>query len=253
MLQSLRDNSRGVVAGLLIGLLVIIFALTGAEALFTGGGAQGAVVTVNGHDITEQDIARQVSMERRQILSRFGDSVPDEFLSEERLRPAAIEALVERQVLVQEAASKGMAVSVETLNNILLATEAFQGPDGRFDPDRYQQLVRSAGFTPATYRRALEEDMLINQLTSGIAGTGFVTPAELEQLIALSYQSRDFHYVTLNADSVADDVSISEAAIREYYENNQSQFTQEEQIAVDYVELSIDSLMAEIEIPESEL
>ena len=253
MLQNLRDNSKGVVAGLLIGLLVIIFALTGAEALFTGGGGPSAVVTVNGHEITEQDVTRQVSVERRQVLSRFGESVPDEFLSEERLRPAAIEALVERQVLVQEAASQGMAVSVDTLNNILLATEAFQGPDGRFDPERYQQLVRSAGFTPATYRRALEEDMLINQLASGIAGTGFVTPAELEQLVALSYQSRDFQYVTLNSDSVTDEVSISEEAIREYYENNQGQFTQEEQVAVDYVDLGIDSLMAEIDIPESEL
>lgn len=253
MLQSLRDNSRGVVAGLLIGLLVIIFALTGAEALFTGGGAPSAVVTVNGHDITEQDVARQITAERRQMLNRFGESVPDEFLSEERLRPGAIETLVQRQVLVQEAAAKGMAVSVETLNNILLATEAFQGPDGRFDPDRYQQLIRSAGYTPATYRRALEEDMLINQLTSGIAGSGFVTPAELEQVIALSYQSRNFQYVMLSADNVADEVSISEAEVREYYENNQSQFTQEEQVAVDYVELSIENLMAEIDIPESEL
>src|SRR5690625_7888467 len=57
----------------------------------------------------------------------------------------------------------------------------------------------------------------------------------------------------LSADNVADEVSISEAEVREYYENNQSQFTQEEQVAVDYVELSIENLMAEIDIPESEL
>src|SRR5690625_5480439 len=136
------------------------------------------------------------------MLNRFGESVPDEFLSEERLRPGAIEPLARRQGLVQEAAAKGMAVSVETLNNLPISTEAFQGPDGRFDPDRYQQLIRSAGYTPATYRRALEEDMLINQLTSGIAGSGFITPAELEQVIALSYQSRNFQYVMLSADNV---------------------------------------------------
>src|SRR5690625_6994797 len=94
--------------------------------------------------------------------------------------------------------------------------------------------------------------MLINQLTSGIAGSGFITPAELEQVIALSYQSRNFQYVMLSADNVADEVSISEAEVREYYENNQSQFPQEEQVAVDYVELSIENLMAEIDIPESE-
>src|SRR5690625_8048590 len=113
------------------------------------------------------------------MLNRFGESVPDEFLSEERLRPGAIETLVQRQVLVQEAAAKGMAVSVETLNNILLATEAFQGPDGRFDPDRYQQPIRPAGYTPATDRPALAEDLLVHQLTIGIASNGFVTQAAL--------------------------------------------------------------------------
>src|SRR5690625_5053720 len=101
MLQSLRDNSRGVVAGLLIGLLVIIFALTGAEALFTGGGAPSAVVTVNGHDITEQDVARQITAERRQMLNRFGESVPDVFLSDELLRIGLIVILVHRKVLVK--------------------------------------------------------------------------------------------------------------------------------------------------------
>jgi peptidyl-prolyl cis-trans isomerase D len=253
MLQSLRDNSRGVVAGLLIGLLVIIFALSGAEALFTGGGGPPSVATVNGEDITEQDVNRQVNMERRQILNRFGDSVPDEFLSDERLRPAAIDTLIERSVMVQEARSRGMAVSPDTINDVIISTEAFQGPDGHFDADRYQQLIRSAGFTPSTYRRALEEEMLINQLTSGISGSGFVTPAEVEQLIALSYQTRDFQYVTLNAERVADEVSVSDEQIIEYYENNQTQFTQEEQVAVDYVQLSVEGLMEDIEIPESEL
>ncbi|MDQ2075702.1 SurA N-terminal domain-containing protein [Marinimicrobium sp. ABcell2] len=253
MLQSLRDNTKGVVAGILIGLLVIIFALSGAEALFTGGGSPNTVVTVNGEDITEQEVSRQVNMERRQLLSRFGDSVPDEFLSDERLRPAAIDTLIQRSVLVQEARSKGMAISPETLDSMIVATEEFRGPDGRFDANRYQQLLRSAGFTPSTYRRALEEEMLINQLANGISGSGFVTPAELEHLIALSYQTRDFQYVTLNAERVADEVSITDEEIIEYYENNQAEFTQEEQVAVDYVELSVERLMDDIDIPESEL
>lgn len=253
MLQSLRDNTKGLVAGILIGLLVIIFALSGAEALFSGDTTSRAVVTVNGEDITERDIARQVELQRRQILNRYGDSVPSEFVSDERLRPAAIESLIERTVMVQEAKDKGMAVSEETLNNIIREDEQFQGPEGNFDPNRYEQLLRTVGFTPASYKRVLREEILLTQLRSGIAGSGFVTPAELEQLISLSDQTRSFRYLTLDAEQVSDEIQVSDAEVAEYYNNNQQQFTQPEQVAVDYIDLSVEALMEDIEIAEEDL
>lgn len=253
MLQSLRDNTKGLVAGILIGLLVIIFALSGAEALFSGDTTSRAVVTVSGEDITERDIARQIELQRRQIMSRYGDSVPSEFISDERLRPQAIESLIERSVLVQEAQNNGMAVSEETLNSIIREDEQFQGPDGNFDPNRYQQLLRSVGFTPASYKRTLREEVLLTQLRAGIAGSGFVTSAELEQLIGLSDQTRSFRYLTLNAEQVSDEIEVNQTEVSEYYDNNQQQFTQPEQVAVDYIDLSVEALMDNIEIAEQDL
>ncbi len=253
MLQSLRDNTKGLVAGILIGFLVIIFALSGAEALFSGDSTARAVATVNGEDITESDIARQIELQRRQILSRYGDSVPSEFVSDERLRPAAIESLIDRSLQVQEAIEKGMAVSEETLNSIIREDEQFQGSDGSFDPNRYQQLLRSVGFTPASYKRTLREEVLLTQLRAGIAGSGFVTPAELEQLISLSGQTRSFRYLTLDAEQLSGEIEVSEEEISQYYENNQQQFTQPEQVAVDYIDLSVEALMENIEIAENDL
>lgn len=253
MLQSLRDNTKGLVAGILIGFLVIIFALSGAEALFSGDSTARAVATVNGEDITESDIARQIELQRRQILSRYGDSVPSEFVSDERLRPAAIESLIDRSLQVQEAIEKGMAVSEETLNSIIREDEQFQGSDGSFDPNRYQQLLRSVGFTPASYKRTLREEVLLTQLRAGIAGSGFVTPAELEQLISLSGQTRSFRYLTLDAEQLSGEIEVSEEEISQYYENNQQQFTQPEQVAVDYIDLSVEALMENIDIAENDL
>lgn len=253
MLQSLRDNTKGLVAGVLIGLLVIIFALSGAEALFSGDSTSRAVVTVNGEDVTESDIARQIELQRRQILSRYGDSVPSEFVSDERLRPAAIESLIDRSVQVQEALDKGMAVSEDTLNSIIREDEQFQGSDGGFDPNRYQQLLRSVGFTPASYKRTLREEVLLTQLRAGIAGSGFVTPAELDQLISLSEQTRSFDYLTLDAEQVSSEIEVAEEEISQFYESNQQQFTQAEQVAVDYIDLSVEALMDTIEISEEDL
>ena len=250
MLQTIRDNSKGVVAGILVGLLVIIFALSGAEALFTGSTRSGEVAEVNGEPITENEVLREIQRQRQQIQNQYGDSVPAEFTSDERLRGPAIDSLIQRQVLVQAARNNDMAISESTLDALILDTPAFQTEDSGFDADRYRLALRSMGYTPAQYKRVLANEMLMNQMALGLAGSSFVTERELSELVALSTQKRSFDYMIIGADSLANDIEVSEAEIEAYYQNNQQQFRQPEQVAVDYIELSVDRLMEQVDIEE---
>jgi peptidyl-prolyl cis-trans isomerase D len=76
MLQNLRDNSRGVISFILIGFLVIIFALTGVEALFNWDTSANQAAKVNGEQVTEMDVSRAISMQKQQMLNTYGDQVP---------------------------------------------------------------------------------------------------------------------------------------------------------------------------------
>lgn len=253
MLQHLRDNSKGVVSGILIGLLVIIFTLTGADALFSRDAASQSVVEVNGEKISENDIARAVASQKQQMMARYGDSVPAEFLTDEYLRNPALENLIERKLLLGAATSAGFAVSDANINQQILTTPQFQQEDGVFDRDRFQLVLRNIGYTPSTYRNVLAEDVVINQLGRGVLETSFVTPAELETIISLNFQTRDFSYVVLPAEKIRDEVVVNDQEIESYYENNPQEFTIPEQVAVDYIELSVDSLMPETEITEAQV
>jgi len=250
MLQTIRDNSKGVIAGILVGFLVIIFALSGAESLFTGSTRSGEVAEVNGEPITENDVLREIQRQRRQIQNQYGDSVPSEFTSDERLRGPAIDNLIQRQVMVQSARNNGMSISEATLDALILDTPAFQTEDGGFDADRYRLALRSMGYTPAQYKRVLANEMLMNQMALGLAGSSFVTERELSELVALNAQKRSFDYMVIDADSLAGEVEVSDADIEAYYQNNQQEFTQPEQVAVDYIELSVDGLMDQVDIDE---
>jgi len=250
MLQTIRDNSKGVIAGILVGFLVIIFALSGAEALFTGSTRSGEVAEVNGEPITENDVLREIQRQRQQIQNQYGDSVPSEFTTDERLRGPAIDNLIQRQVLVQSARNNGMAINEATLDALILDTPAFQTEDGGFDADRYRLALRSMGYTPAQYKRVLANEMLMNQMALGVAGSSFVTERELSELVALNAQKRSFDYAVIDADSLASDINVSDSDIEAYYQNNQQEFRQPEQVAVDYIELSVDGLMDEVEVDE---
>ena len=62
MLQNLRDNSRGVISFILIGFLVIIFALTGVDALFNWDTSANQAAKVNGETITEMEVVRAIGI-----------------------------------------------------------------------------------------------------------------------------------------------------------------------------------------------
>ncbi|HTF85860.1 MAG TPA: SurA N-terminal domain-containing protein [Cellvibrio sp.] len=252
MLQSLRDNSKGVISGILIGFLVIIFAVSGSEALFNFDPATKGVVSVNGEDITEIDIARASANYKRQMAAQYGDSLPADFLSDENIRQPVIENLIQQKVLTQAAEDAGMTIGDDSINQQILSTPQFQGSNGTFDPNVYQQLLRTAGFTPANYKKALAEDALVNQLSAGVVDSSFVTPAELETIIALSFQTRDFSYAIIPAAKISENVEVSEAEIDAYYQANTQSFTHPEQVAVDYIDLNVADLMAGIDITEEQ-
>lgn len=249
MLQDLRDNSKGVVSAILIGVLVIIFALTGVDALFTGDSATSAVINVNGDKISENDIIRATESQRRRILESYGESVPAEFLSDEQLRTPAIENLIQRTLLVQAANDSGLAVSDDVLNQQIVSTPQFQ-TEGKFDSNLYQLMLRNINFTPAAYKKALTDDALVYQLNSGILNTSFVTQAEVDKIVALNFQTRDYSYVILPAEKVRQSVTVDDAEVQAYYDSNSTEFTNPEEVAVDYIDLSVDDLMADVDISE---
>lgn len=253
MLQHIRDNSKGVVSGILIGLLVVIFALTGAETLFNADPNAKSVIKVNGEAISENDIIRATANQKQQILERYGDSVPPEFLSDEYLRSPVVENLIQRVLLVQAAAKSGLAVGDQLINEQIVATPQFQQENGSFDSLRYQMLLRNLGYTPSTYKKALVEDALIGQLTAGVVETGFSTPLEIDRVIALNFQTRDFDYIVLPSGQVREQVVIEDAAIEQYYNSRPQEFTVPEEVAVDYIDLNLDDMLDDVEISEEDI
>lgn len=253
MLQHLRDNSKGVVSGILIGLLVVIFALTGAEALFSRDGSTRSIVEVNGEKISEAMIQSAVESQKQQMLSRYGESVPAEFLTEEYLRDPVIENLITRNLLLQAAKRSDLAANTELLDQQILTTPQFQQEDGSFDANKYKFVLRNIGFTPTTYKKALIEDVIVRQLEAGVVNTSFITPTELKDIITLNFQTRDFNYVIIPASGVASSLKVDETEIQAYYNEHTQEFSNPEQVAVDYIELSIDSLLPTIDISEEDI
>lgn len=253
MLQNMRDNSRSVISFILIGFLVLLFAISGIEALFNWNVNADEVATVNGKKISKIDLQRAIENQKQQILSRYGDQVPAEFISDDYLRKPVLDNLIRRQVLVQYAEETGLAVSQAELMQQIAQEPGFKNEQGGFDNQKYQQLLAMSGLTHSTYLKSVSEDQILNQIQQGLTSSAFALPYEIENAVALGFQSRDFSYFQIPVTQLRESVTVTEEEINAEYKANAATYTAEEQIAVDYVELKSSDLTKNITVTEEQI
>jgi peptidyl-prolyl cis-trans isomerase D len=244
MLQDIRDNSQGVIAKVIIGLIVAIFVLFGAESIIGGFVAAPSVGTVNGEEITET----QLQIEMQTLLGSLGVDAGN--LDQGLVEQLAINQLVEETLLRQSTSRLGMSVSEARIDEALIANDSFQ-INGVFDPEFAVRTMNTQGFSVASYREALRERMLLGQLVNALSSSNFVTESELSNLASLNLQSRDFRYLSIPSGARTLSVAITDQEISDYYRANESQFIAAETVEVDYVLLDRSALMNEVSVEQS--
>ncbi|MBP70445.1 MAG: peptidylprolyl isomerase [Haliea sp.] len=245
MLQDIRKTTQGTAAKVVIGLIVISFALFGIESILLGGGG-GAVAEVNGEAVTPMELQQAVDTQRRQLIAMMGDNLDPAMLDEQRISAQALEGIVSRKLLMQSAHDMGLTVSEAELGAVIAGMEQFQ-LDGNFSPEMYKSLLASAGFTPASFKSALRDDLILGQVRAGIAGSDFATPAELTLTARVIAEQRDVRYLTLPLAPYLDAVEVSEEDLEAFYRENEASFMTPESVVLDYVELTLDDFREPVE------
>ncbi|WP_313289245.1 SurA N-terminal domain-containing protein [Stutzerimonas nitrititolerans] len=250
MLQNIRDNSQGWIAKTIIGIIVVLLALTGFEAIFNSSGNARNAAEVNGEEISLDELNQAVNMQRRQLMQQLGSDFNASLFDDKLMRDSALGALIDRTLLLQGARDADFAFSQAALDQLILQTPEF-AVDGVFNAARFDQVIQQMGYTRMQFRQLLEQEMLIGQLRAGISGSGFVTDQQIERFAQLERQTRDFASITVAADSSA--VQVSDEEARQYYEANTERFRSPEQVVLEYVELNKEAYFDEVDASEEEL
>ena len=239
MLESFRSNMKGVALGITI-LIAVVFIFSGTGTVFLANSSNGAVASVGETEISEFDLLRSISNQKQQILEQNPD-LDTSLISDDMLRPAALERLIRREVLVQTAQKNGLSMSESSINSEILNVEGFK-TDGKFDQDRYKFVLQNQGYTHASFKQMLNNDLVVQQLISGVSETAFVTEFENQSLASVSEQSRTYYYLTIPVSKYSSEVSVSDNEVSDFYQNNPNDFMTEEQLKIDYIELKPEML-----------
>ncbi|WP_426149515.1 SurA N-terminal domain-containing protein [Pseudomonas sp. DC3000-4b1] len=250
MLQNIRDNSQGWIAKTIIGVIVVLMALTGFDAIFRATSHSQDAAKVNGDTITQAELGQAVETQRRQLMEQLGRDYDPSLLDEKMLREAALKGLVDRKLLLQGARDAGFAFSEQAVDQQILLAPQFQ-QDGKFSAERFDQYIRQLGFSRLQFRQVLAEEMLITQMRAGLAASSFVTDDQVSAYARLNKQTRDFASLTLKADPSA--IKVSDGDVKAYYDAHAKEFMSPDQVVIDYIELKKSAFFDQVKVSDADL
>ncbi|OGT43860.1 MAG: hypothetical protein A3F42_07680 [Gammaproteobacteria bacterium RIFCSPHIGHO2_12_FULL_37_34] len=245
MLQSIREHTQGWIAGVIILVIILSFALLGIHSYFIGTPSSNVVAEVNGVEITREQLTVAYERLRRQVQAQYGSNNPTT-KDESTLKNRALHALIDIEVLKQASVAEGFRISDRQIDNYLQSMPEFQ-VDGQFSIERFQEILSSTLLSTSEFLDLIKTSLLIDQPRLGILFTSFALPDETNYTIALVNQVRDIEYINIPLQYfLLQPINISQEKIKAYYDKNQKDFMTPEQVNVEYLELSINDIAAKI-------
>jgi peptidyl-prolyl cis-trans isomerase D len=254
MLEDIRESSQGLTAKIILGLIILTFAVAGLGS-YTNS-VDTSVATVNGEKISQQEFDRAYQAQRNRMAQQFGemfDTLSNDANYMANFRKGVLDNLINQELIDQSAQDLSIRVSDARIKETIRVMPEFQ-VDGVFDNNRYLAVINQAGFyQSSSFRDYLRVEMTRSQLSQALVATEFNLPYQEKLQQNLQNQTRDIRYATLSAKQFEADVEVSEEEIKTYYQTNQVRFENKEKVKVNFIRLSVDDIAKNIEVSDSDV
>jgi len=235
MLQAIRDHAQGWIAWVIVGLIILTFALFGIDQ-YARGDKVVVVAEVNGEDITANQFVTLYNRQKQRLQQQFGD-LYDQVVKDEELRDQVLDALIESEEIRQWAANNGMTISDQQLASAIHSADVFQ-ESGTFSQAVYEEVLLRNGLNIARFEYEQRQFLSENQYRNLTLASSFATSSEVEQLAGLQGQKRNVNFLRIDQRPFLKTVEITDEAVSEAYQKSLSDFVEPEKVSIDYIELS---------------
>ena len=248
MLQAIRNNAQGVFVWIIVGLIVISFALFGLGS-YLSGASKVVAASVNGVEISSTALTRAYQRYQERLRNMLGEQYRPEMFGTVQVKKEVLQGLISQEVLNQTLTEQNYSASAEQIFEKIKSYEAFQ-QDGVFSPKRYKQVLSLQGINGEAFEKDLSRDIASQQLRTAIVTSTFLTAKEKQKLAALENQKRDIGYFDISTKPYRNLVTVSDDDINSYYEKNAQLFMTDEKVQLEYIELNMDAVAAQQDVTD---
>jgi peptidyl-prolyl cis-trans isomerase D len=252
MLDAMRRGAVNWLAKILLGLLIIAFAIWGVADVFRGYG-RGTVARVGTIEISTDEYRQAYQNELDSISRRLGRRLTAEQAKLLGVEQRALSRLIGAAAIDNHTRELHLALSDKGVADLIRQDPAFHGPDGEFSRSAFQNFLRQNGYSEGRYVYIRRKEEVRDQLTDTLLG-GLTPPQSLVELLhRYREETRVVAFFTPDYDKLVKVAEPDEAKLREYYEQNKRQYVTPELRKINLLVLTRDSVKARTAVGDADV
>jgi len=250
MQRTLHERFSGPFVKIILGVIGVVFGgFFGIQGYFSTR-LETFVAKVDGHEISQQEFRERFDLYRNQMQRMMGAQFDARAFDTPERKRELLDQMINEQLILDADEKLGTALPPKRVFDEIASIPAFQ-VDGKFDKDRYRDILAAQHKTPGEIEGMIRRDLEMKDLPMQIGQSALVTEADVDAYLRLRDQTRDFHSVKL--DKPSGDVKIEDAALEAYYKDHGNEFMTPEKVSLDYIELDASKLQAETKVDDATL
>ncbi len=250
MLHILRRRAQSKIIQLMVLLIAIVFVFWGVGSDYMS--SRNTAVTVNNEEIGLQEYQRAYDRTTESFREQFGGVLPDKFHDLIDLKQQVLGQLIRSALLRQGGQTMGVQVSPEQIQKEISTMSAFQD-QGRFDINRYRQLLAQNHLSPATFEAQLHDDMVRAMTVTALQRFARVPDGELALYSELAGEEIRLLSCSLGVEAFRDRVQPSEEALAHFFAQKREEYRPAPQIRLQYLLFATEDDLAGIEVTAEDI
>ncbi len=241
MLDGLRIMSKNVFGRVILAsfaaLIVVGFGLWGIRDMFTNFRAN-QLATVGDAEISVQQYRTDYQNALQRIQRQARRAITNEEARQFGLDRQVLAQLLTGAALDQDAKRLGLGLSDAEIARTIRTDKTFAGPDGAFDQNRMDQILRDNGYNETSYIREQRQTTLRQQIAEAVTGGLKVPDVLLSAVNTFSNQTRKADYIILPAPELAKIPAPSDEAVKSWYDMRKDSYRSPEYRSVNVLIVS---------------
>lgn len=243
MLDSLRQAAGTWIAKLLLMLLVLSFAVWGISGELSQGMGSQTVLRAGDTSIGTTQYRLAYDRQINAILRQTGRQLTREEAKALGVDAMVLGSLVADAVLQEQARKLGLGLSKDRIAELTAQDRAFQGPDGRFDQQQFDYVLRQVGMRPQDYFDDVAKAATRQQIVQAVADGVEAPDAFLRAVALYRGEDRTVDYIVLPTSVVPPVEEPANDVLATWFEANKARYAAPEYRKIDYARLEPEDIM----------
>ena len=214
MLDTIRKSVTGPFVKILIGILILSFAVWGIQDIF-GNFKKTVAIEIDDYEVSLDQLVTEYNNQLSIISSQLDKQISLKESLELGIDEIAIENLIRKMVLQIEINKLGIDISEEFVAEQIINDDNFK-TDGKFNKARYEQLLSYAGYNDETYVQSEINVNKQNQLFNIIGNRTYIPNTLIEMVDEFNKTERVIEYIDLPKSKIVVKTP-SERELLEFY------------------------------------